>query len=70
MGAFIVCLSVADYLYTGTADGKIVEIHKGKLRTLTRLGKEPCGNNYSHTNLNFQKFDLYHVLSPVQSEGI
>ncbi|XP_045172288.2 adipocyte plasma membrane-associated protein-like isoform X2 [Mercenaria mercenaria] len=32
-----------DYLYTGTADGKIMEIYKGELRVLTRLGQEPCG---------------------------
>lgn len=32
-----------EYLYTGTADGKIVVIYKGELRVLTKLGKEPCG---------------------------
>ncbi|KAL4238695.1 hypothetical protein ACF0H5_003402 [Mactra antiquata] len=32
-----------DYLYTGTADGKIVEIYKGEIRVITKLGKDPCG---------------------------
>lgn len=32
-----------DYVYTGTADGRIVEIYKGELRVLTKLGVEPCG---------------------------
>ncbi|XP_060562915.1 adipocyte plasma membrane-associated protein-like [Ruditapes philippinarum] len=32
-----------EYLYTGTADGKIMEIYRGELRVLTQLGQEPCG---------------------------
>lgn len=31
-----------DYLYTGTADGRVVSIYRGELNTLTRLGE---GNN-------------------------
>ena len=32
-----------EYLYTGTADGKIMEIYRGDMRVLTQLGQEPCG---------------------------
>ncbi|CAH1792646.1 unnamed protein product [Owenia fusiformis] len=32
-----------EYIYTGTADGRVVEIFKGKQRTLARLGNPPCG---------------------------
>ncbi|XP_052275147.1 adipocyte plasma membrane-associated protein-like isoform X2 [Dreissena polymorpha] len=31
-----------DYMYTGTADGRIMVIHKGHVRELTRLGRLPC----------------------------
>ncbi|KAL8615676.1 hypothetical protein ACOMHN_034826 [Nucella lapillus] len=34
-----------DYMYTGTADGRIVSIYKGEVRTLAMLGKgEHCGS--------------------------
>ena len=32
-------------MYTGTADGKIVVIEQGEVRTLTTFGKPPCGKN-------------------------
>ncbi|OWF53760.1 adipocyte plasma membrane-associated protein-like [Mizuhopecten yessoensis] len=32
-----------DHIYTGTADGKILHIHKGEITVLARLGVEPCG---------------------------
>ncbi|KAK3596051.1 hypothetical protein CHS0354_032579 [Potamilus streckersoni] len=32
-----------DHLYTGTDDGKIVDIHKGTIRTIAKLGRDPCG---------------------------
>lgn len=32
-----------DYLYTGTADGKVLVIHKGEIRVLAELGRKPCG---------------------------
>lgn len=37
------CFVCTDHMYTGTADGKILDIHKGEIRVLARLGKEPCG---------------------------
>lgn len=33
----------SDYMYTGTADGKILVIHKGEIRVLAELGQKPCG---------------------------
>lgn len=33
----------SEYLYTGTLDGRIVSIHKGEIREVTRLGQMPCG---------------------------
>ncbi|XP_076442475.1 adipocyte plasma membrane-associated protein-like [Babylonia areolata] len=34
-----------EYIYTGTADGRVVRIHKGKIRTLARFGKgTDCGS--------------------------
>lgn len=39
----VLIASLTEYLYTGTGDGKIVVIHKGSMRVLARLGKEPCG---------------------------
>ncbi|XP_033735730.1 adipocyte plasma membrane-associated protein-like [Pecten maximus] len=32
-----------EHTYTGTADGKILHIHKGEITVLARLGVEPCG---------------------------
>lgn len=32
-----------DYLYTGTADGKVLVIYKGEIRVLAELGRKPCG---------------------------
>ena len=31
------------HMYTGTADGKILDIYDGNIRLLTTLGKPPCG---------------------------
>ncbi|WAR19770.1 APMAP-like protein, partial [Mya arenaria] len=36
-------VSDGEYMYTGTADGRIMEIYKGQIRELTRLGVPPCG---------------------------
>ncbi|XP_060069012.1 adipocyte plasma membrane-associated protein-like [Ylistrum balloti] len=32
-----------EHTYTGTADGKILHIHKGEITVLAKLGVEPCG---------------------------
>ena len=32
------------HIYTGTHDGKIMDIEQNKIRILTQLGKPPCGN--------------------------
>ncbi|XP_067389035.1 adipocyte plasma membrane-associated protein [Emydura macquarii macquarii] len=34
--------SIGDVLFTGTADGKIVKIEDGEVKTLARLGHGPC----------------------------
>ncbi|KAK3596049.1 hypothetical protein CHS0354_032577 [Potamilus streckersoni] len=39
-----------DHLYTGTADGKIVDIHEGTVRTVAKLGKDPCGRFQDEPN--------------------
>ncbi|XP_007436254.2 adipocyte plasma membrane-associated protein [Python bivittatus] len=35
--------NIGDVLFTGTADGKILKIENGEIRTLARLGHGPCG---------------------------
>jgi len=39
----VFCVCDLDHLYTGTSDGKIVDIYNGEIRTLATLGKPPCG---------------------------
>uniref|UniRef100_A0A8D0DRD6 Adipocyte plasma membrane-associated protein n=1 Tax=Salvator merianae TaxID=96440 RepID=A0A8D0DRD6_SALMN len=36
--------NIGDVLFTGTADGKILKIENGEIRTLARLGHGPCGS--------------------------
>ncbi|KAM4772355.1 adipocyte plasma membrane-associated protein [Rhinophrynus dorsalis] len=35
--------NIGDVLFTGTADGQILRIEDGKIHTVARLGKPPCG---------------------------
>ncbi|XP_064915159.1 adipocyte plasma membrane-associated protein isoform X5 [Columba livia] len=34
-----------DVLFTGTADGKIIKIEDGKIKTIARIGHGPCGTH-------------------------
>ncbi|KAK3093634.1 hypothetical protein FSP39_018305 [Pinctada imbricata] len=38
-----------EHIYTGTADGKLLDIYKGEIRVLARFGKEPCALRTSPT---------------------
>ena len=40
-----------EYIYTGTADGRILSIYKGQISTLAQLGKgDGCGKKCSCMN--------------------
>ncbi|KAE8601290.1 hypothetical protein XENTR_v10013617 [Xenopus tropicalis] len=42
--------NIGDVLFTGTADGQILKIEDGKIHTIARLGKPPCGfREHEHT---------------------
>ena len=36
------------HIYTTTADGRVVHIEEGVIRTLAAFGTPPCGKKYSN----------------------
>lgn len=39
----IIPVVFTDVLFTGTADGKIIKIEDGEIKTIARIGHGPCG---------------------------
>ncbi|XP_069810329.1 adipocyte plasma membrane-associated protein [Dendropsophus ebraccatus] len=42
--------NIGDVLFTGTNDGQILKIEDGKIHTIARLGKPPCGTRDNEPN--------------------
>ncbi|KAK2523213.1 Apmap [Columba livia] len=38
-------VNIGDVLFTGTADGKIIKIEDGEIKTIARIGHGPCGTH-------------------------
>ncbi|XP_053316170.1 adipocyte plasma membrane-associated protein [Spea bombifrons] len=42
--------NIGDVLFTGTADGQILKIEDGKIHTIAKLGRPPCGTRENEPN--------------------